>query len=77
MTRRQDFTKSGPLFCSLILAGVGVSAGDANAQQPAPTQAAPPATREQELQDRIDQLEQRVGELESTTVLSEPETRVR
>jgi len=37
----------------------------------------PPTAREQELQDRIEQLEQRVGELESTTVLSEPETRVR
>ena len=75
MTRRRDFAKSGPLFCSLILAGLGTSAGTAHAQQDvaAPTQ----PSREQELQDRIEQLEQRVGELESTTVLSEPETRVR
>jgi hypothetical protein len=75
MIRRRDFTRSGPLFCSLVVAGAGALAGSANAQQPAP--APQPTPREQELQDRIDQLERRVGELESTTVLSEPETRVR
>jgi len=60
----------------LVVAGIGTSGGDANAQEgaSAPTE---PTSREQELQDRVDQLERRVGELESTTVLSEPETRVR
>jgi hypothetical protein len=41
---------------------------------------AAPATgsaREQELENRIEQLERRIGDLESSAVLSEPETRVR
>jgi len=76
MIRRQDLARSRPLVCSLMLIGAGVTFGTANAQQAAPAQPQP-TNREQELQDRIDQLERRVGELESTTVLSEPETRVR
>jgi hypothetical protein len=50
----------------------------AAAQQRAPS--APQAQQEpdrEQLLERIDQLEQRVNDLESTTVLSEPETRVR
>ena len=46
--------------------------------RPTPSQnQQPAANREQELLDRIDELERRIDDLESTTVLSEPETRVR
>jgi hypothetical protein len=48
----------------------------AQSQQAAPT-TAPAEPDRAELLDRIDELEKRVGQLESTTVLSEPETRVR
>ena len=78
MTRRQDFAKSGSLLCSLVLLGVASSAEKAEAQQAGPaSQPATPTNREEELQNRVDQLEQRMNELESTTVLSEPETRVK
>lgn len=38
--------------------------------------AAPAASRDEQQQDRIEELERRVAELESSTVLSEPQTRV-
>ncbi len=59
--------------CGALLCG-----GVAHAQQrQTPATAAQPSERERELQNRVDELERRVGELETTTVLSEPETRVR
>jgi len=54
-----------------------LAAGAASAQQ-APAAADPNATpRERAMQQRIDELEQRLSNLESSAVLSEPETRVR
>lgn len=75
MTRLSRGSRApGPLFRSLLAVAVAAACSAAQAQQqPAPA----PSNREQELQNRIDQLERRVGELESSTVLSEPETRVR
>ena len=55
---------------------MGQPAGAPPPQQPG-TQAGTPGGAEQTLQERIAELERRVGELESSTVLSEPETRVR
>ena len=68
--------KHGPAgIVALALSCGATSALQAQEQRAGATPAA--STREQELQDRIEQLERRVGELESSTVLSEPETRVR
>jgi hypothetical protein len=75
MSLERRSKERGPLFFSLLLGGAAaVAGGAAEAQQPAAGQS---ADREQELQQRVDELEQRVNELESSTVLSEPETRVR
>ncbi|HTE42286.1 MAG TPA: carbohydrate porin [Steroidobacteraceae bacterium] len=46
-----------------------------NTGQPRP--ATSPETERRQMQERIDSLEQRIAELESSTVMSEPETRVR
>ena len=64
---------SASVALALCCAATGVAQAQANqgAAAPAGNQ------RELEMQERIDQLERRVGELESSTVLSEPETRVR
>ena len=64
------------VFVQLSCAVLPCLAFAAFAQPPAPPP--PPAEPDREqLLERIDQLEERVGQLESTTVLSEPETRVR
>src|SRR5262245_48888456 len=63
---------SGSLFGLAALLGQPA----ARAQAPAPQPGAQEES-EEELQQRIDQLERRVNDLESTTVLSEPETRVK
>jgi hypothetical protein len=62
-------------LAALLLAAARVDAQPPQANEG--NQSASPSAREQELQQRVEQLEQRVNELESTTVLSEPETRVR
>ena len=67
--------KRGPAGIVALTLSCGVASA-LQAQQSQGGDAAPASAREQELQDRIDQLERRVGELESSTVLSEPETRV-
>ena len=61
-------TKSRSTALSLVVSALMVAH---------PLQAAAQPDDRDELLDRIDQLETRVGELESTAVLSEPETRVR
>jgi hypothetical protein len=66
--------KSGSLVCALAFVASSLSLpwiADAQAQE------GQEGDSEQELRDRIDELERRINQLESTTVLSEPETRVR
>ncbi|HLF10497.1 MAG TPA: carbohydrate porin, partial [Gammaproteobacteria bacterium] len=79
MSGRRGFLRTGSLVPGLAAAAaIAFVPLAAVAQQPAP--GAPQAQQEpdrEQLLDRIDQLEQRVNDLESTTVLSEPETRVR
>lgn len=58
--------------CSAMTAASLFAPWSAHAQQ-----AQAPSTTEQVLLDRIEQLEKRLGELESSAVLSEPETRVK
>jgi hypothetical protein len=71
---RYDRRRIGTASVALALcAATGVAQAQANQGAAAPAQ----NEREREMQDRIDQLERRVGELESSTVLSEPETRVK
>ena len=68
------------VVASGTFAALAAFSGQVSAQaQPAatPAQQGAATNREGELQERVDQLERRVNELESTTVLSEPETRVK
>ena len=70
-----DCRRMGSASVALALCSAATGVAQAQANQGA---AAPAGNqRELEMQERIDQLERRVGELESSTVLSEPETRVR
>ncbi len=78
MSRRWDAKSQcfGPALAFLGALACGATAYGQPAQPPTQNQQ-PAANREQELHDRVDQLERRIDDLESTTVLSEPETRVR
>ena len=78
MHRRRDCL-GWRAVASGTFAALATFSGQVSAQaQPAATpQQGATTNREGELQERVDQLEQRVNELESTTVLSEPETRVK
>ena len=77
-SRLSRFAKRGPLLqVAACSAALSCSLAEAQQQRQAPAAQSQPTAREQELQNRIDELERRVGDLESTTVLSEPETRVR
>ena len=78
MSRRWDAKSQcfGPALAFLGALACGATAYGQPAQPPTQNQQ-PAADREQELLDRIDELERRIDDLESTTVLSEPETRVR
>jgi hypothetical protein len=68
MGRNWALSRAEVLICGLAaLAAVGLPQSEANAQAPA----------DAENERRIQELEQRVNELESIAVLSEPETRVR
>ena len=64
------------LLRAAVAAALCCTAGTvyAQAQQPA---ASTPSQREQELQNRVEKLERRIGDLESSAVLSEPETTVK
>ena len=73
-------SKLGPAQLLRASIALALSCAAVSALQAQPAQGGAgttPTAREQELQNRVEQLEQRVGELESSTVLSEPETRVR
>lgn len=72
-TGRPRLATTAALMATLLAAAA------VNAQQsPAPTGSEDSANaREQALQQRVDDLEKRLSELESSAVLSEPETRVR
>lgn len=73
--RELPCNRTALLRAAFAMALCGTASGlQAQAQQPAP---APGSAREQELENRIEQLERRIGDLESSAVLSEPETRVR
>jgi len=67
------------LLRAAIAATLCCTAGTLHAQarQPAPAAPTTASQREQELQNRVEQLERRIGDLESSTVLSEPETSVK
>jgi hypothetical protein len=66
--------KSGSLVCALALVGTSLSLPSIAGAQ---AQEGQEGDSEQDLRERIEELERRINELESTTVLSEPETRVR
>lgn len=71
---RYDLRSVGSASVALAMCCAATSVAQAQANQGA---AAPAQSEREQMQERIDQLERRVGELESSTVLSEPETRVR
>ena len=77
MSRRSDSQESGRFLRSILIAAVAAAAGAPAIAQQGAAQPAQSTNREQELQNQVDELERRVDELESSTVLSEPETRVR
>src|SRR6185369_11388680 len=76
MTRRDPNNRNPHLVAACIAAALG-SVSLATHAQDAATNDPPLTAREKMLLDRVEQLEKRLSDLESSAVLSEPETRVR